>query len=182
MMDRNRAMELIGEHVKSPNLKKHMLAAEAVMRALARRFGEDEELWGLTGLLHDLDVEETEKTPERHGYVTVEYLKQEDAPVEMLNAILAHSGKVCCTTLMDKALFAADPLTGFIVACALVASGRKLSNIDVKFATRRMKEKRFAMGADREQMQSCTGLGLTLAEFTQIGIDAMQGIHSELGL
>ncbi|MCD6310616.1 MAG: HDIG domain-containing protein [Candidatus Eremiobacteraeota bacterium] len=181
-MDRKRALELIKKHVKNPNLQKHMLATEAVMKALANHFGEDEELWGLTGLLHDLDVEETQKTPEKHGYLTAEYLKKEDVPEEMIHAILAHSGKVSCKSRMDKALYAADPLTGFIVACALVASGRKLSSIDVKFAMRRMKEKRFAMGASREQMKSCTDLGLTLAEFTRIGIEAMQKIHIQLGL
>ena len=181
-MDRERALSLIKEKVKNKNLIKHMLAVEQVMRALARKFGEDEEIWALAGLIHDLDVEETARTPERHGKITAEILEKEGVSQDIIYAVLAHSGQVPCRNLMDKALYAADPLTGLIVACALVAREKKLENVDVDFIKRRWKEKRFAMGASREQIQSCEQMGISRNEFIQIGLLAMKEIAEELGL
>ena len=152
------------------------------MRALARRFHQDEELWGLAGLLHDLDYDETAKDMARHGYKTVEMLQDSDLPQEVLHAILAHPGHVERESLMDKALYCADPVTGLIVAAALIHPAKKLEPLDVKFLMNRFKEKHFARGANRDQIQACQELGLSLEEFLGLALEAMKGISRELGL
>lgn len=182
MISRERALELLNEHLKNENLLKHCVATEAVMRALAVRFGEDEALWGLAGLLHDLDYDETKDKPEEHGLKTVELLKGEDVPTSVLDAILAHCGKKEPVTLMEKALFAVDPTTGFIVAAALIRPEKKLAVLDVEFLMRRFKEKAFAKGANRDQIRYCEQMGLSLEEFFQIALEAMKGVALEIGL
>ena len=182
MISRERALELLNEHLKSENLFKHSLAVEAVMRALARRLGQDEELWGMAGLLHDLDYDYTKNEPERHCLKTLEILEGEDVPQEMLNAILAHCGKKERETLMEKAIYAADPVTGFIVAAALVRPDKKLEGLTLKSLKKRFKEKAFARGANRDQMRSCEEFGLSLDEFLQLSLDAMKGIADQMGL
>lgn len=182
MISRERALELLNGHLKNENLLKHCVATEAVMRALAVRFGEDKALWGLAGLLHDLDYDETKDKPEEHGLKTVELLKGEDVPTSVLDAILAHCGKKEPVTLMEKALFAVDPTTGFIVAAALIRPEKKLAVLDVEFLMRRFKEKAFAKGANRDQIRYCEQMGLSLEEFFQIALEAMKGVASEIGL
>ncbi len=182
MITRERSMELIKKHLKTKNLVKHSLAVEAVMRALAKRLGQDVELWGLTGLLHDLDYDYTKNEPEKHGYVTVEILKNEDVPQEMLDGILAHCDKKERETLLEKAIYPSDPVTGFIVAAALIRPEKKLDVIDLEFLKRRFKEKAFAKGASREQMKTCEEIGLSLDEFLEISLNAMKEISNELGL
>ncbi len=181
-MERQEALALLKRHVKNRNLQKHSLAVEAVMRALARRFDQDEELWGLAGLLHDLDYDETAKDMARHGYKTVEMLQDSDLPQEVLHAILAHPGHVERERLMDKALYCADPVTGLIVAAALIHPAKKLEPLDVKFLMNRFKEKHFARGANRDQIQACQELGLSLEEFLGLALEAMKDISRELGL
>jgi len=182
LISRERALELLNGHLKNENLLKHCVATEAVMRALAVRFGEDKALWGLAGLLHDLDYDETKDKPEEHGLKTVELLKGEDVPTSVLDAILAHCGKKEPVTLMEKALFAVDPTTGFIVAAALIRPEKKLAVLDVEFLMRRFKEKAFAKGANRDQIRYCEQMGLSLEEFFQIALEAMKGVASEIGL
>ncbi len=182
MISRERAWELLNEHLKSPNLVKHSLAVEAVMKALARRLNQDEETWGIAGLLHDLDYDYTKDKPEEHSLKTMEILKGEDIPQEVLDAILAHCGKKERNTLMEKAIYAADPVTGFIVAAALVRPDKKLEGLTLKSLKKRFKEKAFARGASRDQMRSCEELGLTLEEFLQLSLDAMKGIADQIGL
>lgn len=181
-MERSQCLELIEKHVKNQNLKKHMLATEAVMRLLAGRFQEDPELWGLTGLLHDLDVDLTAENTAEHGNVTCRMLEAEGYPAELLYAIKVHVEKEPAKSLMDKALYAVDPLTGFLVACALMTPGKKMAEVDLDFAKRRFKEKRFAAGASREQMNTCETMGMTLDEFIEAGLSAMKGINKDLGL
>jgi putative nucleotidyltransferase with HDIG domain len=181
-MNRSEALELVKQMVPQPNLVKHMLAAEAVMIALARRFGEDEEKWGLAGLLHDVDYAETFDKPEIHALRSAEILREKNVSEDIIEAILGHNDKAERKTLMAKALYAVDPLTGFLVACALMTPDKKIASVDVPFALRRFKEKSFARGASREQMQACSEIGLTLEEFMEIGIKAMQEIAEELGL
>ena len=181
-MTRDEALSLVESYLKNRNLIKHSLAVEAVMRALAERLGEDVELWGLAGLLHDLDYDETCKDMERHGYRTVEMLRGKGLPEELLHAILAHPGHVERKTLMDKALYCADPVTGFIVAAALVHPEKRLEPLDVPFLLRRFKEKHFARGASRSQIASCQELGLGLEEFLGLSLEAMKAISKELGL
>ncbi|PLV60358.1 HDIG domain-containing metalloprotein [Thermotoga sp. KOL6] len=182
MITRERALELLKEHVKTKNLVKHCLATEVVMKSLAKVLDEDEEKWGITGLLHDLDYDYTKENPDEHGLKTVEILKNEDVPEDVINAILAHCGKKEPETLMEKALYAVDPTTGFIVAAALIRPEKKLEVLDVDFLLRRFKEKAFARGANRDQIKSCEEIGLSLEKFLEISLEAMKSISSELGL
>ena len=181
-MTREEALALVQESVKTKNLVKHMLAVEAAMRALAPRFGGDPDRWGLAGLLHDLDYEETKDDPQRHGEITVRRLREKgvDDP-ELLDAILARAGRKEPVTPFEHALAAVDPLTGLIVAAALVHPGR-LAGLTAQNVVHRYREKGFARSASREGIARCTQLGLTLDEFATLVLTAMQGIQSELGL
>jgi putative nucleotidyltransferase with HDIG domain len=181
MLSRDEALSLVKHHVQNKNLIKHMIAVEGVMRTLARHFGEDEEAWGIAGLVHDLDYSETVDDFPRHGFRTVELLSGRDVPDEILQAITAHTGHVPCVSLMDKVLYAVDPLTGLIVAAVLMHPDRKLAALDVKFVMRRFKEKRFAAGADRAQIQTCSEFGMDLEEFIGFGIKGMQDVSDQLG-
>lgn len=180
-MTRPQALELIEQHVPNRNLVKHMIAVEGVMKRLARHFSQDEEIWGLAGLLHDLDYQETVNDFPRHGFRTAEILKEKDVPAEAVHAIIAHTGHIPAETLMDKALYAVDPLTGLIVAGVLMHPQKKLALLESDFILRRFKEKRFAAGADRDQILTCTGFGLSLEEFLQMGIEGMRDMAGELG-
>lgn len=184
MMDRQEALELVKKHVKTRNLIKHMLATEAVMKALAERFGEDEGKWALAGLLHDIDYDETAHDPDRHSLVGGEMLEKLGLPDDVVGAVKAHNEAhgLPRETRLDKALYAVDPLTGLLVAAALIHPEKKLSAIDVGFVMNRFKESSFARGANRDQIRSCSELGLSLEEFVGIGLAAMQGIAEELGL
>lgn len=183
-MDREKLFKELKNRVKNKNLIKHMLATETVMKALAERLKEDVEKWGITGLLHDIDYEETKDKPEKHSLIGAEILENMGLPEDIVYAVRVHNpihnlprrGK------LDKALYAIDPLTGLIVACALIRPEKKLSKIDTTFVLRRFKEKAFAAGANREQIKTCTELGLSLEEFTDISLKAMQSISQDLGL
>ena len=181
-MTRDEALKLVEEKVSNKNLQKHMLATEAVMAHLARHFGEDETLWALTGLLHDLDYDLTVKDFPRHGLVTAEMLADSDVPAEAIYAIKSHPGHFPRKSLLDKALYATDPITGLIVAAALMHPTKKLKNLDVEFVERRFKEKRFAAGADRDEIRSCEEFGISLHDFIALSLKAMQEIDSFLGL
>ena len=170
------------QKVSTVNLQKHMIAAAEVLRALASRLGQDEELFYLTGLLHDLDYETTKENPERHGLETEEMLSGQDVPGEMIHAIKAHAEKAPLESTLDICLYAADPVTGFIVACALIRPEKKLAPVDLEFMLKRWKEKRFAAGADRDIMDTITRTGLTREEFLQTSLDAMKESAGELGL
>jgi putative nucleotidyltransferase with HDIG domain len=181
-MDRDEALQLVRSHVNNKNLIKHMLATEAVMRRLARHFGEDEALWGLTGLLHDLDYDQTADDFPRHGLVTAEILEEMGMDTRIIDAIKAHPGHQEARTLMDRALYAVDPLTGLIVAATLMHPSKKLAQVDVPFVLKRFKEKRFAAGANREQIGSCQRLDLDLETFVELALEGMQSVDEELGL
>uniref|UniRef100_A0A7C4XM68 HDIG domain-containing protein n=1 Tax=candidate division WOR-3 bacterium TaxID=2052148 RepID=A0A7C4XM68_UNCW3 len=181
-MLREEAITLLKEKLKSRNLYKHCLATEACLKSLARHFGEDEETWGLAGLLHDIDYEETEGEPQRHGLVGAEILKDRGVSESIIYAIKVHAGHLPPNSKLDWALFATDPLTGLIVASALMHPDKKLKSLDTDFVLRRFKEKRFAAGANREQISACKNLGLELADFIKICLTGMQSISEDLGL
>lgn len=181
-MTREEALQMVQDKVKNKNLQKHMFATEAVMRRLARHFGEDEAMWGLAGLLHDLDYDETVNDFPKHGLVTAELLEDTDVPDEVIHAIKSHPGHFPRESLMDRAIYAADPVTGLIVAAALMHPSKKLKNLDVDFVERRFKEKRFAAGANRDQIRSCEDMGLSLNDFIALSLEAMQSIDDQLGL
>lgn len=182
MIQRPEALALVEANLRKKNLVKHVLAVEAIMRTLAPRFGGDPEVWGMAGLLHDLDYESTADDPDRHGRVTMDLLDGVDVPDEVRHAILAHCDKVERKSPMDKAIYAADPVTGLIVASALMHPSKRIADVDAAFVGKRFREKRFAAGADREAIASCRELGLDLHEFLEVSLRAMQGISGELGL
>lgn len=183
-MPREEALALLAEQVNNKNLLKHMLATEAVMARLAAILNQDEELWGLTGLLHDLDYDLTSGEPERHGLLGARLLEEKGYPSEMVQAVKAHNERlgVSRRSLLDKALYATDPVTGLLVAAALVHPEKKLSAIEVDFVLNRYKEKSFARGASREQIESCVEIGLPLEQFLALSLEAMQGVAGELEL
>jgi len=183
-MTREEALDSVRANVENKNLVKHMLATEAIMRALAKQLGEDEEEWGLTGLLHDIDVELTEGDMNSHSKLGADLVREMGASEAMAHAVLCHNEAhgIPRETKLDKALFCADPLTGLIIAAALVRPDKKLASVEAKSVRKRFKEKSFAAGANREQITSCSELGLELDEFIELGLKAMQGIATELGL
>lgn len=182
LITREEAMMLVTKSVSNKNLIGHMLATEAVMIGLAEHFHEDPEIWGMAGLLHDLDYDDTKDKPEMHGIRSVELLQSIDVPQEVLHAILAHCDKKPAESLMEKAIYCADPVTGLIVAGALIRKERKLSFVDVPFLMNRFKEKSFARGADRDQIMQCEKIGLDLETFLGIALSKMQAISDQLGL
>jgi len=181
---REEALDSIKANIEDKNTIKHMLATEAIMRALARRLGEDEAEWGLTGLWHDIDVELTERDMSQHSKLGAALAKEAGASEAVAHAILCHNEAhgVPRESKLDKALFCADPLTGLITAAVLVRPDKKIATLEAKSVRKRFKEKSFAAGADREQIASCSEIGLTLDEFIEIGVAAMQGIAADLGL
>jgi len=183
-MDRESALKLIRSHVKNDKLIKHMIAVEAIMRRLALKFNEDQQLWGLVGLLHDLDYEKTKSDFEHHGIISAEMLKGK-LPEEALEAIRSHNeftGHIPKTRLA-KALIAADQVSGLIVATALVMPSKKLAEVKLKSLKRKFKQKDFARSVDRNKiLKYCQEIGLTLEEFLQLSLEALQSISSELGL
>ena len=183
-MTREEVLDSVKANVENENLVKHMLATEAIMRALAKQLGEDKEEWGLTGLLHDIDVELTEGDMSSHGRLGADLVREMGASEAMTHAILCHNPMLGLLpeTKLDKALLCADPLTGLITAAALVRPDKKLAGVEAKSVGKRFKEKSFAAGANREQIAGCSQLGLELDEFIELGLAAMQGIAGELGL
>ena len=184
-MNREDLFEELKKRVKDEHLIKHMLATEAVMRALARKFGEDEEKWGITGLLHDIDYEVTKEDPDKHSLIGAEWLEEIGLPEDIIYAVKVHNERhgLPRKSLMDRALFAVDPLTGFITAVALVMPDKKLSTVKVKSLKKKFKDKSFAAGASREQIRTCeTELNVPLDEFFELSLKAMQDIAKVLGL
>jgi putative nucleotidyltransferase with HDIG domain len=182
MIDRPTALTLMESKIENINLRKHILSVEAGMIRLAEFLGEDKNIWGLTGLLHDLDYAVTVKKPEQHTFTTENWLQEYNLPQEMIYAIRCHPGYAECHSKMDWALYAVDPATGFIVACALMHPSKKLINIDAEFMLRRFKEKRFAAGASREAMAACSNLGIELDQFLMLVRDGMLSIVDKLEL
>jgi hypothetical protein len=183
MMERAEALTLLQSHVKNKNLVKHCLACEAVLGALAPRYGGDTAQWRLAGLLHDVDYDQTVDSPETHTLIGAKVLEEAGLDGAVVHAVLAHADKVARESALDKAMWCTDPLTGLVVAAALIRPEKKLALIDAAFVLNRFKEKGFARGANREQIQACREeLGLSLEEFVEIAVRAMQGISDDLGL
>lgn len=172
------------EYTNSDSLRKHMLAVEAAMRFYARKFGEDEEKWGVVGLLHDFDYEQN-PTLEKHPFVGVKILEERGYPEEIRRAVLAHAEHtgVKPETAMEKSIFAVDELTGFIVAVALVRPSKSIMDVKVKSVKKKMKDKGFARNVNRDDIRKGAELlGLSLDEHIGNVLQAMQGIAGELGL
>lgn len=182
-LDRHSARRLLDERIENPNLRRHMLATEAIMQALAERLGEDADAWALAGLLHDLDVEQTDADPTRHGIVAAEELRRAGLPEAVVHAVAAHnemSGETAQSRL-DVALIAADQLSGLITAAVLVRPDKRLADVKLSSLRKRFRESAFARGADRAAIDRCVELGLERDEFLELGLRAMQGVADELG-
>jgi putative nucleotidyltransferase with HDIG domain len=186
-MDRATAWSLMTEFTESESLRRHMLAVEFAMRAYAKRFGGDAELWGITGLLHDFDYEKyPDVAREGHPVVGARILQERGASDEIVQAILAHAEEitgVTPTTLMQKALVAVDELTGFIIAVALVRPSKSLSDLEVSSIKKKWKDKAFAAPVDRNYIaKSAENLGVPLDEHIGVVLDAMRKHATELGM
>jgi putative nucleotidyltransferase with HDIG domain len=184
-MNREQSLDLLRQNIFNINLIKHSLAVEAVMRALARHFNADEEKWGLAGLLHDIDYEKTKNDPNQHSLIGAEMLEDLGVNKDIIQAVKVHNEAhgISPETLIEKSLYVSDPLTGLIVAAALVLPSKKLADLKAESIINRFYEKSFARGANREIIKKCEEyLGLKLEEFIKIGLEEMQGIAEEIGL
>ena len=184
MMTREEAYTELKKYIGNKNLLKHMLSTEAVLIRLAKHFDQDPELWGLAGLMHDIDYEETKELPNVHSLKGAEMLANMGFPEELVYAVKVHNERhgLPRISLLDKALYATDPMTGLIVAGALIRPDKTLAGVEVPFLQKKFDQKSFAKGADRQQILMCSELGLTLEEFLGYGLEAMQGISKELEL
>ena len=184
MNDRDAAWGLLTEFTQSESLRKHALAVEACMRAYAKKFGQNQDLWGIVGLIHDFDYEKYPSL-EDHPYKGNEILKERGYSEQIRNAIMSHAQYtgVLRVSPMEKALFACDELAGFITAVALVKPGKSLAEVDAKSVRRKMKDKAFARSVNRNDIISgAADLGVDLEEHIAFCIEAMKGIAKELGL
>jgi putative nucleotidyltransferase with HDIG domain len=184
-MDREEALKLLESKVKTINLIKHSLAVEAAMKELVQHFDENEKKWALTGLLHDIDYEETKDKPEEHSLKGAQFLKDQGIDEDITEAIKTHNERhdLSPQSKMAKSLFCVDPLTGLIVAATLVLPSKKIQDLTVENVLNRFKEKGFAKGAKREIIEQCeTLLNLSLEQFVAIVLRGMQKISQELGL
>ena len=184
-MTRNEAEELLRKYVKSERMLDHSIASEAVLRALARRLGRDEERWGLAGLLHDIDIEVVGGDLSRHGLEAERILTEAGIDPEMVAAVKSHNEAVCGAarnTELQHALAAGETITGLIVATALVYPDKKIASVKVKSITKRMKEKAFAASVNRDTIRECEKIGLPLDEFVEISLRGMREIADRIGL
>lgn len=181
---REKSLALIEKYIQNDRLKKHLLATEAFMRALAKKFGEDEEIWGIAGLIHDIDWDLTRETPEKHSLLGAEILTKEGYPPEIVSAVKIHNyiHGLEPKTLLEKALYL-ETLTGFIVAVALVMPNKKLSEVTVERILSKLKEPSFAKNVKRDIIYRAEELlNIPLEEVIGICLKSMQAISNQLGL
>ena len=178
---REEAWALIQEYGSTENHTRHMLAVEAAMRAYASRFGEDEDLWGAIGLVHDFEYDQF---PDEHPYAGARILREKGYSEEIVNTIQSHGDTgVPRDTRMAQTLHAVDELTGLIVAVALVRPSKDIRDVKIKSVRKKWKDRAFAAAVDREEIdQASTALGVDLWEHVGIVLEAMKGIASEIGL
>lgn len=183
-MNRSEALAIVQEYIKNENLVRHMLAVEAAMRFYARKYAEDEETWGITGLLHDFDWE-IHPSLEQHPQAGAPILRERGVPEEIVRAILSHADHtgIPRESLMEKALYACDEITGLITAVALVRPSRSLYDLKPKSVKKKWKDRSFAAGANREEIaEACEAFGVELWEHVGNVIAAMQSVAPDLGL
>ncbi|MCL6451998.1 MAG: HDIG domain-containing protein [Alicyclobacillus sp.] len=184
MKTRSEALALLHEYTQSESLLRHAYAVEAACRAYARKFGEDEEKWGITGLLHDFDYERY-PTPLEHTIVGAQILAEQGYPEDVIHAIQAHAdyNHLERSSLLDKTLYACDEISGFVMAVAMVRPTRNLADVEVKSVKKKLKDKAFARGVNRDDVyRGAEELGVPLDEHIAFVIEALSGVASELGL
>lgn len=184
-MNKEEALNLVNGWTENKNLVKHMLAVAAQMRAIAKHFGEDEDLWELVGILHDADYN---KFPDQHPQIILDELEKRQEKQEIIDAVRRHAWgfnnfKEEPQSRLDWALYTCDELSGFIIACALVRPEKKLSSVTLEAVKKKWKQTSFAKGVERENIELCEEkLGIKLDDYIELCIKALQGISSELGL
>ncbi len=185
------AKALLDENIKDPIIKMHSIESEAVLRGLAKHFGENEELWGIAGLLHDIDFDQTKNDVQNHGVLCRQILKDGGVSDDLINVIASHTyGMEEIPEYKDKrrsthfehCLAAGETVTGLIYAYGLMRPDKSLANVEVKSIKKKFKDKSFAARVNRDVIRECEECGLELGEFLQIALDAMKGIASEIGL
>ena len=184
-MTGEQAAALLDEHIQSDVLKKHCIATEAIMRALAERFGEDPGTWGIAGLLHDIDFEYTKDTPTEHGVKAMDLLAGSGLSEDVMQAIARHNAEMLNLerqTRLDFALTCAETITGLIVAAALVHPDKKIASLKTKSIRKRMKSKDFARAVSREHIALCEQIEIPLDDFIDLSLRAMESVHEQLGL
>jgi putative nucleotidyltransferase with HDIG domain len=184
MLTRTEAVPLLKKNLRTENLIKHSYAVEAILEDMAKRLGEDSQLWGLTGLLHDLDYDFTKSNPERHSQITVKVL-YDLLPLEAINAIKAHNYQYTAQipqTYLDKSLIAADAVSGLIIAAALVMPSKKLAEVTPKTLITKFKDKSFAAGCNRKRIELCEDMELELQMFLELSLNSLKRISDSLGL
>ena len=184
MITRDEAFELFDEYLKDDKIIKHSLAVEAIMIKMARKLDGNETLWGLTGLLHDLDYEYTHAEQQNHANVSAKILEGL-LPKSGVNAIKSHNyihTHHSPTTILDKTLIAADAISGLIIATALVMPTKKLSEIEEKTLLKKFKDKSFAKGCNRSRIELCIDTGLSQEMFLELSLNALKEISDKLGL
>ena len=184
-INRDQALARLREHVSNEKTIIHCLASEAVMRALALRLGEDQDRWGLTGLLHDIDVEFTNADPKVHALKAEELMSGFSLDSEMIDAIRMHNDEATGlprSTIFQHALAAGETITGLIYATALVYPDKKIASVKYNSVRKRMKAKAFAASVNRDHILECEKIGIPLDEFIQLSVDAMKEISEEIGL
>ncbi len=184
MLNRKEAYELLRKNLHTENLIKHSFAVEAILRTMAKRLGEDEQLWGLTGLLHDLDYDFTKNEPSRHSQVTTKVIDGL-IPEEGIHAIKAHNYQYTAQvpqTYLDKSLIAADAVSGLIIAAALVMPSKKLTDVTTKTLLDKFKDKSFAAGCNRKRIELSMDMELELPVFLELSLNALKDIADTLGL
>jgi uncharacterized protein len=184
MKTRDYYIELLYKHIKNPKMIAHCLASEAVMRSIAKKFNQDEDVWGIAGLLHDIDVEWTDADPKRHALEGADFLKEEGLPNDAVDAVRMHNDMATGmerSTTFQHALAAGETITGLIFATALVYPDRKIASVKPKSVVKRMKEKAFAASVNRETIMECEKIGIPIGEFAEMSIEALKPIAEELG-
>jgi putative nucleotidyltransferase with HDIG domain len=187
-MDKENALKLLQQYLKDEKMVKHCLAVEAIMRYLARRLSEDEGLWGLIGLLHDIDYDYVGRDMHRHGLEALSILKDRELPTEALEAIAGHNEHNGFKVVNEKALKllhalrASDHASGLIIATALVMPSKKLAEVKLETLMKKFKSKDFARGVDRERIREVEMLGIKLEEFLELALNALKSIADKLGL
>jgi len=181
-MDRETAHSLCRERCLKETTVRHLISVEGVMRALARRFGEDQELWGLTGLFHDLDQDHTGDDAENHARLAAGWLREAGVDERVINGVLAHAWPEHRTDRMSRAIVHADAVAGLLVAAALVRPGRA-TGMKVSSVQKKLKEKAFAPGVNRDEVLGVEeGIGMPLDEFLAVSIEGLQEVAPEIGL
>jgi putative nucleotidyltransferase with HDIG domain len=184
-MDRNQAEELLHQYIRDEKMLYHCYASEAVMRAVAKRLGWDEEKWAVAGLLHDIDSEITDKDPQSHALEAIPILREQGLEEDVLDAIRAHNEEATGeprSKPTQHALAAGETITGLIYATALVYPDKKIGSVKAKSIRKRMKEKAFAASVNRDTIRECENAGIPLDEFIELSLNAMKEVDQKIGL